>query len=254
MSRSKPKRASPWLILSALCFSALIALIVFCATLTGATDSVVPAPRGQPTDIKVTPAEEEEYPYPTVDWEYWLSVNPDVIGWVTIPGTSVDYAIVQAPDYDPTFYLTHDIYKNWNIYGCPYVDSDCDGFEGAVTYIFGHHMTYGNPMFADFASYSNAAFAQEYALILLQTPEDRIPLRVSAADIVSGYEKSRRTAFAGTDEVRTWYEERFAMADMQMQNDTEAEQLFIYVTCSYNYFSNERTLVYSQSLNERNTL
>lgn len=253
MSRSKPKRASPWLILSALCFSALIALIVFCATLTGATDSVVPSPRGQPSDIEAIQAE-DDYPFPYVDWDYWLSINPDIVGWVTVPGTSINYAIVQAPDHDPTYYLTHDIYKDWNIYGCPYVDSDCEGLASPVTYVFGHHMTYGNPMFADFASYSDAAFAQAHPLILIQTSESKTALNVSAASIISGYEKSRRTDFADTDEVRVWYEERYSTSDMRVGNDENAEQLFVFVTCSYTYFSNERTLVYSQTLNERNDL
>ncbi len=25
-----------------------------------------------------------------VDWGYWQSVNPDIIGWVTVPGTGID--------------------------------------------------------------------------------------------------------------------------------------------------------------------
>ena len=28
---------------------------------------------------------------PTVDWEFWLSVNPDIVAWVSVPGTDIDY-------------------------------------------------------------------------------------------------------------------------------------------------------------------
>ncbi|MEI3232096.1 MAG: hypothetical protein V8S24_13235, partial [Gordonibacter pamelaeae] len=32
-----------------------------------------------------------------IDWAYWTSVNPDVIGWIEVPGTSIDGPIAQAP-------------------------------------------------------------------------------------------------------------------------------------------------------------
>ena len=39
---------------------------------------------------------EDDDGFPTVDWDYWQDINPDVIGWVTNPGTTVDYPILQA--------------------------------------------------------------------------------------------------------------------------------------------------------------
>ena len=46
--------------------------------------------------------EDAEDGFPAVDWEYWQDVNPDVIGWVTVPGTPIDYPIVQAHADAPT--------------------------------------------------------------------------------------------------------------------------------------------------------
>ena len=97
--------------------------------------------------------EDAEDGFPAVDWEYWQDVNPDVIGWVTVPGTPIDYPIVQAHADAPTWYLSHDVYGNWNIYGCPYLDADCEeeGFDSRVAYVFAHHMDDGS-MFAPLAS------------------------------------------------------------------------------------------------------
>lgn len=47
----------------------------------------------------------DPYGFPEVDWDYWKSVNPDVIGWVTVPGTNIDSPIVQAHSDDPEYYL-----------------------------------------------------------------------------------------------------------------------------------------------------
>lgn len=195
--------------------------------------------------------EQEESPFAYVDWDYWLSVNPDIVAWVTVPGTAINHVVVQAPAHDPTYYLTHDVYRNWNPHGCPYIDSDCEGISGYSTYIFGHNMNYNDSMFADFAKFSDSSYAREHQLILLQTPQEQITLQVSATDIVNGYEQSRRTDFEDSRALAAWYEARFNNADMQIANNTESERLITFVTCSYNYFSNERTLVHSQPQIER---
>ena len=92
-----------------------------------------------------------------------------MIGWVTVPGTNIDQPIVQAHADDPTYYLHHDIYKNYNIYGCPYLDSECEelGFESKNAVIFGHHMNDGS-IFSAFAEYSDQEYAEEHQKILLQ--------------------------------------------------------------------------------------
>lgn len=255
--QTKRKRASPWFIFSALCLSALAALIIYALTLTGASGSVVADPTGRFDDKSRAPIEQEqeEYPFPEVDWEYWQGVNEDVIGWVTVPGTRIDYALVQAPDNDPTYYLYHDIYRTWNPYGCPYVDASCEGITSLHTVIFGHNMTSYDPsMFGDFSRFSYWGYAAEHPVILLQTPDEKLVLDVSSATIVHGTEASKRTDFESAEELAFWYDKRFENATVQLANNEEATQLFTFVTCSYNYFSNERTLVCSQPQTERTTL
>ena len=48
------------------------------------------------------------------------AVNPDVTGWLTIPGTNIDLPIMQADDND--YYLSHDLYGEPDPYGLPYID------------------------------------------------------------------------------------------------------------------------------------
>ena len=64
--------------------------------------------------------------FPAVDWDYWQDINPDVIGWVTIPGTTVDSPILQAHGDAPGYYLKHDVYGNYNPAGAIYLDADCE--------------------------------------------------------------------------------------------------------------------------------
>ena len=140
---------------------------------------------------------------PTVDWEYWLSVNPDIVAWVSVAGTEIDYPVVQARSGDPTFYLDHDVYREWNPYGCPYLDAACAGrgIDSPLALMFAHHMNDGS-MFSAFASYSDVGFAAEHDEILLQTPEGNARLRVVAVDVVDSNVEHKRLDFATDEEDR----------------------------------------------------
>ena len=46
--------------------------------------------------------------------------NADVVGWLQIPNTTIDEAVVQTTDND--FYLRKDVEKNYAYEGCYYVD------------------------------------------------------------------------------------------------------------------------------------
>lgn len=216
------------------------------------------------TDLQPSPSmtvEEQEAAkevgdgFPIVDWAYWKQVNPDVIGWITVPGTSIDYPIVQAGEDNPTFYLKHDIYGDYNVYGCPYLDAGCAqgglfGSPNAV--VFGHHMSDGS-MFSPLASCTDAAFAAEHRRILVQTPQEKRVYTIQAAEIIPGWEEIKQVEFDGSADFAAYYAERFAACSMKLAEDADGvRQVLTLCTCSYNYWSdNERTLVYAAPLEDR---
>jgi sortase B len=186
--------------------------------------------------------EEETDPFPSVDWEHWRSVNPDVIGWVTVPGTMVDYPIVQAPPDDPTFYLDHDVYRKWSWMGCPYLDAECidEGLDGLTGVISAHNLTDGS-MFAAFAGFSDPDHVQP---IYLQTPKWRRVLTVGAVDVISGKEAKKQAVVGSVDVLEAWYKNEHGEADVRIQEPGRPDAVYVFVTCSYTRSSNERTLVY----------
>ena len=72
------------------------------------------------------------------------SVNPNLVGWLTIPGTEVDTAVLQSDDNDK--YLKRDFYENWTgelsgrLYGNLFLDYRCigDGELSKNMIIHGH--------------------------------------------------------------------------------------------------------------------
>lgn len=185
---------------------------------------------------------------PTVDWEFWLSVNPDIVAWVSVAGTEIDYPVVQARSGDPTFYLDHDVYREWNPYGCPYLDAACAGrgIDSPLALMFAHHMNDGS-MFSAFASYSDAGFAAEHDEILLQTPEGNARLRVVAVDVVDSNVEHKRLDFATDEELSSWLDELLGRADVALVDGARTDSVKAFCTCSYGRWNgHERTIVYAQ--------
>lgn len=207
-----------------------------------------PSPNGVPVSSETaTEGTGDDDPFPVVDWDYWQGVNPDVIGWITVPGTTIDSPVVQAPKDDPTYYLKHDVYGNYNPHGAIYLDAECeDGLLSRNAVIMGHH--YGNDVeaapFGTIAEYKDEGFASGHATVYLQTPEWRKTYEVRFAQIVNGLERNKFTSFADDEAFQTWYDGARADAAMVLDAETEPQSVISLVSCSYNiWVANERTVV-----------
>lgn len=236
---------------------AVIALGLAVVALGGSAAYLLLHSQGKATTMEPWPeASEQVYDdgFPEVDWDWWQSVNPDVIGWVTVPGTVIDYPVVQAPADDPDYYLKHDVYGEENFYGCPYLDAACAdaGFDSPVCYIFGHHLDDGT-MFSAFASYADRAFAEGHREVLLQTPTQKYRLQVVVADVINAGKAHKKVDFSVRAEFEQWAEEAIANADVNLLEDATDQialaqgpnsGIKVFVTCSYTTWRNERTLVY----------
>ena len=84
-------------------------------------------------------------------------INSSVVGWITIPGTHIDYPIAQGEDNE--FYLYHGFDGKLNQkLGCPFLDYRCEpDFSGLNSIVYAHHMT-RQRMFADVALFKDESF------------------------------------------------------------------------------------------------
>lgn len=244
-------RARIALAFSGLCVATLAAGFAVLWALHERAASVEPSPQGASSEAPALDAQG----FPNVDWDYWRSVNPDVIGWITIPGTPVDYPVVQGPAEDPDFYLTHDVYRKPSYMGCIYLDAGCAEtglLDSRNAVLFGHHMGMGDTsMFNAVASYTDAAFAREHRRVLLQTPDRKRVFEVQASDCIDGRRADKRTAFDSDADFAQWYAERFSACGVKLAPDADVSGIVTLCTCSYNFWpDNERTIVYAAPLEE----
>lgn len=96
--------------------------------------------------------------------------NTDFVGWVSIPGTGIDYPVMQSPA-KPNYYLNHNFNRQYSNYGVPYIQEDCVvGYSDNVV-IYGHHMKDGS-MFSDLCRYQDRTFYEEHPTIQFDTLDD----------------------------------------------------------------------------------
>lgn len=94
--------------------------------------------------------------------------NSDMVGWIRIDGTDIDYPVVQRADA-PNYYLKHDFEKNYTDYGCPFMQANCDALRPSDNLIiYGHNMKDGS-MFADLAKYRSKDFWQTHKTVWFDT-------------------------------------------------------------------------------------
>ncbi|MCI9446440.1 MAG: class B sortase [Lachnospiraceae bacterium] len=93
--------------------------------------------------------------------------NSDLVGWLAVEGTDIDYPVVQCEDDE--FYLSHNFRQENDRYGCLYVKSIADvNTPGTNFIIYGHHMKDGS-MFGGLDKYDSESYFRNHRLVSFNT-------------------------------------------------------------------------------------
>lgn len=134
-------------------------------------EETVPETTEPAAQIVWMPEAVEEDPYleelQEINLDALRQVNPEVIGWIRIPNTKVDYPVMQGQDND--YYLNHTWDMKKNHVGSIYMEYRNSAKLGDYnTLIYGHNMKDGS-MFAQLRRYSEQVFFREHPYIYLVT-------------------------------------------------------------------------------------
>lgn len=89
-------------------------------------------------------------------------INNDVVGWIRIEGTNINYPVMQNSEY----YLRRNIYKEYSTYGMPFLADYCNINLSDNLIIYGHHIKSGM-MFADLDKYKSYDYYLNHKTIKL---------------------------------------------------------------------------------------
>jgi sortase B len=145
---------------------------------------------------------DSKYPaYKTIDFKGLKDINEDVVAWLYIPNSNVDYPVLQGSTNNT--YLHTSIYKEYLYVGTLFLDArNNPDFTDDNSIIYGHNMNDGS-MFGmmeemylgDEDFYKNNPYVQIY------TPEYKMTLHVIGIELTDRYGDRYTTTF----ETRTAY-------------------------------------------------
>lgn len=197
-----------------------------------------------------TPDSHNSLNWPQVDFDALKKINPDIVGWVYIDGTNIDYPIVQGDDDD--FYLNHMFDLTPNKSGAIFLESkNSADFTDKNTIIYGHNMK-NNSMFAQLMDYKEQKFYDEHRKILIVTPERRYVAVIFAGYVAETDYDSWKISFKDDKEFSDWVDYNIKKSAFFSTLMPESkDKILTLSTCSYE-FNDARFVLMGILLNEDN--
>ena len=202
-----------------------------------------------PTTVPETETEPETEPeiidpelLREIDFKSLKEKNEDVVGWIYIPDTVINYPVLWRKD-DNNYYLRRDIDKREGSYDGIFMDgSDTPDMSQRQILFYGHHMKNGT-MFTKICDYKEEDFFKEHRKVYFYTPDHAYALRTMACLYTDSSPEKRKVEFADQLEFDAYVNEMTKRCSFREIPEGGVEQIFSFVTCSYE-FNDARTILY----------
>jgi len=179
---------------------------------------------------------------PEVDFDALREINPNVVGWILLPGTPINLPVVQGENN--YHYLNHLFDGRRSGVGTIFVDTyNRPGFIDHNTILYGHNMQDGS-MFAAIRRFRSQEFFDTHPMAFLLTPDGNYVIRFFAGHTTDVHSQSWRIQFADDAEMEAWIEENRRLSDFV--SDVEVgprDRLITLATCTTSWESSNARYV-----------
>lgn len=185
--------------------------------------------------------------------------NKDLVGWISIEDTNINYPVVQSVDRQD-FYLKHAFDGSYSDYGCPYVQEDCDIYYSDNLVIYGHHMGNGS-MFNNLEKFKSKDFWQEHKTVSFNTLMEKADYEIVAVfktvaytDSPDAFKYYRFVNAENADDFNTYIDrcKELSMYDTGVSAEY-GDKLITLSTCEYSQ-ANSRLVVVAKKIVDRPAL
>lgn len=109
-----------------------------------------------------------------IDWEELEKINKDIVGWIRIDDTNINYPILK--DDFSLKYLKHLYNGDYNENGSIFT-LDNNPFEKNITILYGHNMT-NNIMFSELSNYMDESFFNAHSSFDIYTKNKNYKVKI----------------------------------------------------------------------------
>lgn len=183
-----------------------------------------------------------EFKEPTVlpQYESLSLKNPDLIGWISIEDTPINYPVMYTPE-QKDYYLHRNFDGDYEYTGLPFLDEQCQVIPRSTNLIiYGHNMK-NTTMFSTLIKYEDQEYFEKHPTIQFDTIYEQGTYQIISAFRSQVYRKSDRV-FKFYQFIHAVNEQEFANFCMNIKElslyDTKqdanyGDELLTLVTCSY---------------------
>ena len=171
-----------------------------------------------------------------IDFDELKSINNEVIGWIKIENTNINYPITQADDNE--YYLKHDINKKYSVCGNIFLDSKSKSdFLNQNSVIYGHNLKSGG-MFADLRKIYNGDLGDKKKK-KIYTPKNEFTYQVIAAYVAEASKEIIQSNFTENSK-KQYISNVVRNSKIAFKNDAKSnENMITLITC----YGDQRTVV-----------
>lgn len=235
---SKPAKKGFSNILSTILLIVGIALLIAAAIMFGKTQVDYYAQDVINQELAAyTTVPEKKDEAPVVDWAGLKAVNSQVVGWIQIPGSQINYPVYQTTDNE--YYLHTNAKGEWSIGGQIFMDyeNNPNGLIDQQTILYGHHMRNGS-MFQFIGALNDQSTFNKVETIWYVTPTQTYELEpVFTYHTDEDDDEVRQFNFTSVDEFRSYLKDRLSRAVSSRSDAAEvisrAEHVLTLFTCNY---------------------
>lgn len=177
-----------------------------------------------------------EVPYDCpIDFTSLWEINKDVYAWLSVPGTIIDYPVLQH-ESDDSYYLNYTIDGIEGYPGSIYTEKiNAKDFSDNNTVIYGHNMRNGT-MFTDLHKFRDSEFFAANDTVYIYTPEKQFTYKIFAAylyddrHLMNSFDFSNQTVFA--DYLKKIQSQNFPEANFREEiTVTDTDKIITLITC-----------------------
>lgn len=184
---------------------------------------------------------------PVVDFDALAEINPDIVAWIYVPNTNINYPVVQGDDNSEYLYRLFDGTSNSS--GSIFLDADATapGIVDEQTPVYGHHMNNRSMFYEIDDTVDQAAFDKIEAVYYITRDATYRCTPLMTCVIDETFLDARQANFSDTHSLADYLREM--RADMRAEADdaegriATVDQVLTLITCSGELPGADRTVM-----------
>lgn len=181
-------------------------------------------------DIAEIPQEPKEES--KINFEELQSINPDIIAWIYVGGTNINYPILQSKSN--TYYLKHNYKKEYSGAGSIYMDANADkDFNSQNTFIYGHY-TSNKTMFGEIGNFMKQDFFDTHKEIFIYTPTNTYIVDLFSVYVDEANSNSYQMNYASAEELENYIKviQSKSKIKSNIEDITIEDKIITFYSCS----------------------